>query len=287
MGLDRAEFRHRHGADIETDGIILVIVEIVAIAGEQARLEQQVGQAILRRKSDPALETEGVGIAGALDKAGVIAARQFLQPLEIIVLARGQRQPAMFIGEKGVGQLDIIAGKIRFQLVAEAARDRARGTQPDAPRLAGKAKTGVDDAVRCVDGAGIDQDAAARLEAPAVFSFDLRCTLERDLGRLLLRQLLFGRGNLRIGGGNRAGRELLVLPDRAQLRLQIGDLALQTFELAQQCGGLFLGNRRCHSRRRIERHRCGTGQQTNCLEHRGFHQRACLLRSGFKLMSAI
>ena len=273
MGLDIAEFRHRHGAQIETDAVVLVIVQVTNIGGEHTGLKQQVRHAILRRKPDPPFKAESIGISGALDKAGVVAARQFFQPLEIVVLARRHRQPAVFISEKGIGQVNLVTGKIRFQLVAETARDRSRGAQPDPPRFIGKTESVVDDAVGRVDRAEVIEHAAARLEAPAVLALDLGRALEGDLDRLLLFQLFLGRGDLCLRRGNRAGRGLLRLLHIAKLRLQVGDFPLELVQLAQQRRCLFAADRLRHRGRGIEPDRCGPGQQAYCLEHMVFHNR--------------
>ena len=287
MGLGLAEFRHRHRPHVKADGVVLVVVQVTDIGGENPGLKQQVRHAIFRRNADPALEAEGIGIGGALDKAGVVAARQFFQPLEIVVLAHGQRQPAVFIGENRVGQFDIIVGEIRFQLVAEATRDRSRNAEPDAPGFVGKAQVRIDNAVGGVDRANVIEQAAARLEAPATLALELGRAFPADLDRLLLLDLFLGCGDLGLGRGDRAGRGLLALLDIAELRLQIGDFALELVQLGQQRCGLFGGDRLRHCRCGIEPDRCGPGQQTYRLERRIFHKIACLLRLRCMLMSAL
>ena len=198
------------------------------------------------------------------------------------MLAGGHCQPAILIGQDGVGQVHVIAGEIRLELVAEAARDAARGAQPDPPGLVGKAQSRIGDAVGRIDRARVKQDPAARLEPPAILALDLRRAVPADLHRLLLRQLFLGRDNFRIGRRDGAGRGLLALLHRAQLRLQVGDLALELLQLAEQRRCLFGRYRLRHRCRGAKRDRCGSGQQAEGFEHGIVHERArplfCVLR---------
>src|SRR3546814_4921562 len=64
---------------------------------------------------------ERVGKRRALDKADVVAARQFLETLEIIMLADRQFQRPMFIGQQRIGHLDVAGREIGLELILEAA----------------------------------------------------------------------------------------------------------------------------------------------------------------------
>src|SRR3546814_14441068 len=71
------------------------------------------------------LEPEGIGEGRAFKEAGVIAAGQFFQSLEVIVLANSESQAFGFVSQDSIHEFNAIIRKIGFELIAKAAGNRS------------------------------------------------------------------------------------------------------------------------------------------------------------------
>ncbi len=224
---------------------VVAAVERGEVVGEDAALQQQCAGRIFGRNARAADEVEGVGKGRTLDEAGIVAARQFFQPLEAIVLADGELQGSVIVGHERVEQYDVAFGEIGLDLISEAAGDRSAETHADAAQFVRKAERGIGDRAGCADIGGIDLNPAARLEAPAVGGLDLGRALPFDLRRRGLG------GGRRSGSRRRDGRRRRLI----EARFQGFDLGPKRREFGAQRGRLLGAHRLCMRRRRQAEHR--------------------------------
>src|SRR3546814_8907693 len=89
MQLRLAQLRREDDTAVGADPVVAA-VQRLEIVGEHPALQQQRVLGIFHRHTDAPGEAERIGKRRALDKAGVVAARQFLETLEIIMLADRQ-----------------------------------------------------------------------------------------------------------------------------------------------------------------------------------------------------
>src|SRR3546814_21011852 len=82
------------------------------IAAECAALQQESAGLILAGKTQSPLEPEGIGEGRAFKEAGVIAAGQFFQSLEVIVLANSERQAFGFVSQDSIHEFNALIRKI-------------------------------------------------------------------------------------------------------------------------------------------------------------------------------
>ncbi len=102
------------------------------------------------------------------------------------MLADGEIDVAGIVGDDGVGDRNLVAGEIDFELVAEAARNIALEAEAGAAQLAAETVIAHDAAGEAGE-AGIGLDAAPRLERPAAGAFDFRRGTEADLDPVIFR----------------------------------------------------------------------------------------------------
>ena len=197
MQLGRPQFGRIDQPGVSTHGVVGIVEQIFGIGGEHTALHQPGAIIILCGNTDTADKIERIGKGRAFDEAGVVGAGKLFQPLKRIMLADGDDQRAVLIIQEGIDHDDRVGGKVHFQLVPEPARHGAVHAQPRAPQFIGKTKAGIAYAGGRTDIAGVQHDAAARLEAPAIAGADLRRALPADL--------VGGRGH-RGAGGHGHGR---------------------------------------------------------------------------------
>ncbi len=91
-------------------------------------------------------------------------AGQFVERLEIILLADDEFEIAFLVRHESIGEFDVAGGEIEFQFVAEAARNRAFDAETSAPQFVREAKPRIAETARRADRCEIIHQSAARLE---------------------------------------------------------------------------------------------------------------------------
>src|SRR3546814_13388284 len=107
------------------------------IAAECAALQQESAGLILGGKTQSPLEPEGIGEGRACKEAGVIAAGQFFQSLEVIVLPNSYSQAFGFVSQDSIHEFTAIIRKLGFELISKAAGPRSFHAQTGTAELVG------------------------------------------------------------------------------------------------------------------------------------------------------
>src|SRR3546814_1160264 len=115
------------------------------IAAECAALQQESAGLILGGKTQSPLEPEGICEGRAFKEAGVIAAGQFVQSLEVIVLANSESQAFGFVSQDSIHEFNAIIRKIGFELIAKAAGNRSFHAEAGTADLVGEAQAVIRD----------------------------------------------------------------------------------------------------------------------------------------------
>src|SRR3546814_14703893 len=101
---------------IKAVSIIFIVAKIIDIAAECAALQQESAGLILGGKTQSPLETEGIGEGRAFKEAGVIAAGQFFQSLEVLVLANSESQAFVLVRLDSIHEFTAIINKTGFSI---------------------------------------------------------------------------------------------------------------------------------------------------------------------------
>src|SRR3546814_518553 len=100
---------------------------------------------ILGGKTQSPLEPEGIGEGRAFKEAGVIAAGQFFQSLEVIVLANSESQAFGFVSQDSIHEFNAIIRTIGFELRAKAAGNRSFHAEAGTAYRVGEAQAVIRD----------------------------------------------------------------------------------------------------------------------------------------------
>src|SRR3546814_11212511 len=101
---------------IKVGSIMCSCAKIIDIASECAALQQGSAGLRLGGKTQSPLEPEGIGEGRAFKEAGVIAAGQFFQSLEVIVLANSESQAFGFVSQDSIHEFNAIIDRKRTRL---------------------------------------------------------------------------------------------------------------------------------------------------------------------------
>ena len=189
---------------------------------------------------DAALEAEGISKGRAFEIGNVKTRGQLFERLEIVVLADVQFEVASLVADDRIVDVDVVAGEIDLELVAEAAGHLALDAEARTTGLAAPS-FGAARLIGDVHEAGIVLQATARLEAPAVGGGDFGSTLEGDPGAVAR----IGCGGLRLGSsfGSPGGKRTRFRDRGIAFGLLGFELGFERFDSRAHCGhvGAHLG----------------------------------------------
>src|SRR3546814_19115259 len=109
--LGIAELGSENDTSIKAVSIIFIVAKIIDIAAECAALQQESAGLILGGKTQSPLEPEGIGEGRACKEGVVIAAGQFLQSLEVMVLATRESKAFGFVRQGRITEVNAINHK--------------------------------------------------------------------------------------------------------------------------------------------------------------------------------